>query len=432
MSTEIINAGPLPLRGEITPPGDKSITHRSLMLGAIAEGVTSVKGFLRSDDTASTAEAMRAMGAQIESSSDNLKITGRGLRGLKEPESVIDAGNSGTTARLLTGLLCAQSFSTELTGDKYLRERPMKRVVEPLRLMGAEITGNEDGNKLPLVISGRKLRPVSYEMPVASAQVKSAILLAGLYAEGRTEVIEKNPTRDHTERMLSYMGVQIERNGSSISVNPPEKLSASGITVPADISSAAFFIVAALINRGSEVLIKNVGLNPLRTGVIDILREMGGNIEALNLRELNGEPVSDLAVKSSDLHGVSISSDIIPKAIDELPVLAVAACFAEGETIISDASELRVKETDRIKAITSELRKLGASVEEFEDGMKITGTGYLKGAVCSSWGDHRIAMSVAVAGTCALGDTEIEDAASVSISYPGFFGTLKTLRNRAK
>ncbi len=428
MSRENIKGKTKPLTGELTPPGDKSVSHRSLMIGSLASGTTEVRGFLNCEDTISTANAMRKLGIDIEINGSDVKIAGKGLFGLREPEDVLDAGNSGTTTRLLTGLLSAQGFFTAVTGDKYLRARPMKRVVEPLRLMGAKITGREGGNKLPLGIEGGRLAGISYKLPVASAQVKSALLLAGLYAEGETEVVEPEATRDHTERMLSYFGVKLQKKGNGIRIKRQKEFAGRDISVPADLSSAAFFIVGALINPGSELLIRNVGVNPLRTGVIDVLRQMGGNIEVTNEREVSGEPVGDIVVKSSGLRAALIEGEMIPKAIDELPVIAAAACFAEGETIIRDASELRVKETDRIKAMTSELLKLGARVTEFEDGMSISGGTSLTGAKCSSWGDHRIAMAVAVAATRARGETEIDDPECVSISFPGFFETLGRLR----
>jgi len=364
MSNRIIIGSSKALKGEITPPGDKSISHRSLMLGSLATGTTLVRDFLISDDTLSTANAMRALGASIEISGTQVLVKGNGIYGLKEPNQIINCGNSGTTTRLLIGLLSPQAFTSTLTGDKYLQARPMKRVVGPLVQMGAKINGNEEGNKLPLTITGSKLNGISYELPVASAQVKSAILLAGLYAEGETEVIEPEPSRDHTERMLSYLGVPIKKNGHSIKINKVSKINSGEIIVPSDLSSAAFFIVAALITPGSEVLIKNVGINPLRTGIIDILKNMGGDIEIINERDVNGEPIGDILTRSSNLHATEISGDVIPKAIDELPLVAVAASFAEGETLIKDAKELRVKETDRIHAMATELGKLGVKVEE--------------------------------------------------------------------
>jgi 3-phosphoshikimate 1-carboxyvinyltransferase len=429
MTIEIIKGNSIPLKGEFTPPGDKSISHRAVILGSLAEGLTTVKGFLSCEDTLSSAKAMMMLGVPIEVEGDRVEIKGKGLFGLTEPEDTIDAGNSGTTARLISGLLSAQGFFSTITGDKYLRERPMERIVKPLTLMGAKIWGRDGGKRLPLAIQGNKLSAIQYQLPIASAQVKSAILLAGLYADGETEIIEPTPTRDHTERMLSYFGAEFEKNGMSVKIKNQKLLKGGEVQVPADISSAAFFIVAALINPNSDVLIKNVGINPHRTGILEILKQMGGDIEILNERELNGEPVGDILTRSSTLNSTEIKGDIIPKAIDELPVIAAAGCFAEGETIIKDAKELRVKETDRIRAMTTELRKLGAEVEELDDGMIIKGKGMLKGAKCSSWGDHRIAMALAVAGTRAQGITEIEDAECVSVSFPGFFDVMKKLRS---
>ena len=428
MSKRIITGNSGPLKGEITPPGDKSISHRSLMLGSLANGTSFVKGFLVSDDALSTANAMRALGAAIEINGTDVSVIGKGVHGLKQPGHIIDCGNSGTTTRLLIGLLSPQDFKTSLTGDKYLQARPMKRVVDPLTQMGARIEGNEGGNKLPLTITGSTLHAIRYQLPVASAQVKSAILLAGMYAEGETEVIEPTASRDHTERMLKYLGVPLTVNGNRIKISKVNEINPGEIVVPADISSAAFFIVAALITPGSEVLIKNVGINPLRTGIIDILKDMGGNIEIINQREQNAEPAGDIIARYSDLKAVEISGDLIPRAIDELPLAAVAAAFAEGETVIKDAQELRVKETDRIHAMASELKKMCVTVREFEDGMSIEEAESINGAVCSSWGDHRIAMSIAIAGLRAKGETIIEDADCVSVSYPGFFEELDELR----
>jgi 3-phosphoshikimate 1-carboxyvinyltransferase len=428
MAREKIKGNSGPLRGEITPPGDKSVSHRSLIIGSLASGTTEVSGFLNCEDTISTADAMRKLGAVIDINGSDVKITGKGLSGLGEPDDVIDAGNSGTTTRLLAGLLSAQGFFTAVTGDRYLRARPMKRVVDPLRLMGARITGREGGNKLPLAIEGGSLKGISYKLPVASAQVKSALLLAGMYAVGETEVIEPEPTRDHTERMLRHFGVKLQKKGNSIKISRQKEFEARDISVPADLSSAAFFIVGALISPGSELLIRNVGINPLRTGVIDVLRRMGGNIDITNEREVSGEPVGDILVRASELRGTVIEGEMIPKAIDELPVIASAACFAKGETVIRDARELRVKETDRIKAMTAELLKLGARVTEFDDGMSIKGGAPLTGASCSSWGDHRIAMAVSIAAMRASGETEIEGAECVSVSYPGFFEVLRGIQ----
>jgi len=428
VSSEIIKADSTPLRGEFTPPGDKSISHRAVIIGSLGEGTTEVRGFLNCDDTLSSTKAMMMLGVPIEIDENTVKIRGKGLFGLREPEDTIDAGNSGTTARLISGILSAQGFFSTITGDKYLRARPMERVVKPLTLMGAKIWGRDNGKRLPLAIQGSKLSAIRYQLPVASAQVKSALLLAGLYAEGETEIIEPTPTRDHTERMLSYFGADVRRNGTSVKIKSTGTLKGGEILVPADISSAAFFIVATLINPNSEILIKDVGINLQRTGILEILKQMGGDIEILNERELNGEPVGDIIVRSSALKSTEIRGGIIPRAIDEIPVIAVAACLAEGETVIKDATELRVKETDRIKAMTTELRKLGADIEELDDGMIIRGKETLKGTKCSSWGDHRIAMALAVAGTRAQGVTEIDDAECVSVSFPGFFDVMRRLK----
>jgi 3-phosphoshikimate 1-carboxyvinyltransferase len=429
VSTELIQGGGARLRGEVTPPGDKSISHRAIILGSIADGLTTLTGFLPADDTLSSAEAMMMLGVPIQIEKDTVKIWGKGAYGLTEPEDTIDAGNSGTTARFLSGLLSAQNFFSSITGDQYLRTRPMDRVVTPLMLMGAHIWGRDKGKRLPLAILGTKLRAINYTLPVASAQVKSAIILAALYAEGETEIVEPEPTRDHTERMLSYLGAAIQKNGSRIKVRGPQTLESGRVlSIPADISSASFFIVAALINSNSEILIKNVGLNPTRTGVLEILTRMGGEIEILNKREESGEDIGDIIAKSSRLKAVEVAGRTIPSTIDELPIIAVAACYAEGETIIKDAKELRVKETDRIKAISTELRKFGAEIDELDDGMIIRGRETLNETKCSSWGDHRIAMALAVAATRAKGKTEIKDAECVSVSFPEFFKTLNSLR----
>ncbi|MCY4379042.1 MAG: 3-phosphoshikimate 1-carboxyvinyltransferase [Candidatus Dadabacteria bacterium] len=411
--------------GEITPPGDKSISHRAIILGSLARGKTRASGFLASRDTLATANAFRSMGVEVEIGAGRVEIAGNGLFGLEAPRKTIDAENSGTTARLLTGVLSAQSFRSTITGDDSLRRRPMSRVTVPLRSMGARISG--EGEVLPLHITGSGLRGMDYRSPVASAQVKSAILLAGLYAAGRTSVTEPERTRDHTERMLRYFGVPVEMSGTRVSVSPGVEFSGTELEIPSDISSAAFFIVAALVNPGSEIMVKNVGLNPLRTGVLDILGEMGADISVENRRECCGESVGDLVARHGALRSVRIEGESVSRAIDELPVISVAACFAEGETVISGAGELRVKETDRISAMTGELSKLGAEIRETSDGMIINGTGELRGARCESRGDHRVAMSLAVAATRARGETVIGDAGCVSISFPEFFPLFETL-----
>lgn len=417
-----------PLMGEIITPGDKSISHRAVILSSLAVGTSTINGFLKSEDTLSTLYAFINMGVDIHMTPEILKINGVGIHGLKKPFKTVDAGNSGTTARLLMGLLSGQEFISGLTGDKYLRKRPMRRVVDPLKLMGADITGENNADNLPLIINGRKLKSIKYRLPVASAQVKSAIILAGLFADGETEIIEPQKTRDHTERMLNHLGSHLRTDDKSIFVSPVEKLNPSNLNIPSDISSAAFFIVAALINKGSEIILKNVGLNTARTGILEILKRMGGSIEIQDKKIECGEDVGDLVVKSSDLKGIEINGEDIPRAIDELPIIAAAACFAEGRTVITDAKELRVKETDRIKAVVSEFSKLGADITELEDGMIINGSQQLKGNICDSWGDHRIAMSLAIAATLSSGETTINNSECVNISYPEFFDTLSVLR----
>ncbi len=413
---------------EITPPGDKSISHRAIILGSLARGKTRARGFLSSRDTLATVNAVRHMGIDVNVNAGEVQILGKGLFGLKMPRDIIDAENSGTTARLLAGLLSAQNFPSAITGDLSLRRRPMSRITVPLRKMGAKILGR--GETLPIHITGSELEGIEYDSPVASAQVKSSLLLAGLYARGKTCVTEPKRTRDHTERMLSHFGVPLKVSENCVSIDSAEEFSGTELEIPSDISSAAFLIVAALINPGSEIVIKNVGLNPLRTGVLDIFLEMGGDISIENFRECCGEPVGDVIARHCILNGVRIEGELVSRAIDELPVISVAACFAEGQTVISEAEELRVKETDRIRAMTEELSKLGADIQEMRDGMVINGTQELHGARCHSHGDHRVAMSLAVAATRALGETVIEDTDCVSVSFPGFFQIFDELENR--
>ncbi|MHB1400759.1 MAG: 3-phosphoshikimate 1-carboxyvinyltransferase [Trichloromonadaceae bacterium] len=416
------------LRGEITVPGDKSISHRSIMLGSLAEGTTMVHGFLHGEDNHATLNAFRAMGIAIEELADGvLRIAGKGLDGLQEPQTVLDCGNSGTTIRLMTGLLCGQSFFSVLTGDRYLCKRPMKRVVGPLASMGAQIWGRGGGDLAPLAIRGAQLQAVDYTSPIASAQVKSALMLAGLYAEGVTTVREPHLSRDHSERMLRYFGAEVHPFAGGVSVHGRPRLQGREVQVPGDISSAAFFLVAALITPGSELLIRNVGVNPTRSGIIDILQQMGGQLELLNPRELSGEPVADILVRSSVLRGIDIGGEVVPRAIDEFPVVAVAASFAEGTTTIRDAKELRVKETDRIAAMTAELTKLGGRVEAREDGMVVQGVEGLVGGKVTSHGDHRIAMSMAVAALRAAGSVTIDDTACTATSFPNFWELLQGL-----
>jgi 3-phosphoshikimate 1-carboxyvinyltransferase len=418
------------IRGTITVPGDKSITHRAIILGSLARGTTVVNGYLPSEDCLNTASALRSMGISIEETQPGggqLRIDGKGLRGLSEPASILDLGNSGTGLRLLTGVLAGQDFFSVLTGDESLRGRPMRRVVDPLRRMGAEINGRDGGNLAPLAVQGRQLKGIAYALPVASAQVKSALLLAGLLAEGRTVLTEPLPSRDHTERMFRGLGILIETKGLEVSLKSPSEFSGREIDVPGDFSSAAFFIVAATIVKDSELVIRQVGVNPSRTGLLDLLSEMGAEIRLENRRELNHEPVADLVVRSRPLKGILIRPESVPRTIDEFPVLCVAAAVAEGETVVRGAEELRVKETDRIQTIVSELSKLGVDLKELPDGLVIRGGRKLSGARCLSYGDHRIAMALAIAGLVAEGETVVEGAEWIETSFPGFSSLLKSV-----
>ncbi len=421
------------LRGEIAVPGDKSISHRSIMLGSLAEGTTRVSGFLMGEDNRSTWSAFEAMGVTIrQTGPDSLEIKGVGLDGLAEPGDVLDCGNSGTTMRLMTGLLAGQNFFSVLTGDKYLRRRPMKRVVAPLTAMGARIWGRDGGERAPLAIQGGSLKPISYASPVSSAQVKSAVLLAGLSVEGETTVTEPHLSRDHSERMLACFGAAVRPFAGGVSLTGRPRLVARDILVPGDISSAAFLMVAGLITPGAELLIRNVGINPTRSGIIEILKAMGGSLDLLNIREQSGEPVADVAVRHSRLKGIEIGGDTVPRAIDEFPVISVAAALAEGTTIIRDAAELRVKETDRIAAMVSELGRLGGRVEARPDGMVISGVEQLDGGTVASHGDHRIAMSMAVAALSARGAVTIEDTGCTETSFPGFWEMIEKIRNAGR
>jgi 3-phosphoshikimate 1-carboxyvinyltransferase len=413
------------LRGEVSVPGDKSISHRSIMFGSLAEGTTRVSGFLMGEDNLSTWKAFESMGVSIsQTGTDTLEIKGVGLDGLKEPGDVLDCGNSGTTMRLMSGLLAGQNFFSVLTGDKYLRKRPMKRVVTPLAAMGAQIWGRDGGERAPLAIQGGALIPITYASPVSSAQVKSAVLLAGLSVDGETTVTEPHLSRDHSERMLSCFGAEVKPFEGGVSLAGRPRLFGQEVVVPGDVSSAAFFMVAGLITPGAELLIRNVGINPTRSGIIDILVAMGGQMEMLDIREQSGEPVADVLVRYSQLKGIEICGDLVPRAIDEFPVISVAAALAEGTTTIRDAEELRVKETDRIDAMVSELCKLGGQVEGRSDGMVITGVEELKGGTVTSHGDHRIAMSLAVAALTARDSVTIEDATCTETSFPGFWNLI--------
>ena len=424
-------ASGLSLQGRIKIPGDKSISHRALMLGALAEGETQIQGLLLGEDPRSTAECFRALGAEIsELNTELVRVRGIGLGQLQEPNDILNAGNSGTTMRLMLGILASHPgrFFT-VTGDSSLRSRPMSRVVKPLQQMGASIWGRKDNSLAPLAIQGQQLKPTIYNSPIASAQVKSCILLAGLMTEGETTVIEPALSRDHSERMLRAFGAKISVNpeNNSATVTGLAKLKGQSVIVPGDISSAAFWLVAGAIVPGSELLVENVGVNPTRTGILEVLAMMGADITLENQREVAGEPVADIRVRYSKLKACQIAGDIIPRLIDEIPIIAVAAVFAEGTTVIKDAEELRVKESDRIAVMASQLNRMGAKVSELPDGMEITGGTPLVGTDVDSYTDHRIAMSLAIAALNAGGSTIINRAEAAAISYPDFTATLKQI-----
>ncbi len=414
----IVHPGGL-VQGELRVPGDKSISHRSIMLGALAEGTTEITGFLEGEDALATLSAFRAMGVEItDPDKGNVTVNGVGMQGLQAPQQALDLGNSGTSMRLLSGLLAAQGFSVTLTGDKSLSGRPMKRVTDPLTLMGAEINTND--GKPPLTIkAGNRLRGIDYNLPMASAQVKSCLLLAGMYADGKTSVTEPAPTRDHTERMLQGMGYPLVVEGSTVTIEGGQKLKACQIDVPADISSATFFMVAAAIAPGSDVTLKHVGINPTRIGVINILELMGADISLSNETETGGEPVADIRVRYSPLRGIQIPEEQVPLAIDEFPALFIAAACAEGQTVLTGAEELRVKESDRIQVMADGLQTLGVDARPTEDGIVIEG-GVIGSGEVDSHGDHRIAMSFAIAALQAGGSIQINDCANVATSFPGF------------
>lgn len=416
-----------PLRGEISIPGDKSISHRSIMFGSLAKGTTEITNFLQGADCLSTIACFEKMGIGIENNGDSVIVHGNGLFGLKKPDTILDCGNSGTTTRLISGILAAQDFDVTLTGDDSIKKRPMKRIMDPLSHMGADIRSLEGNGCAPLAITGKRLYGIHYTSKVASAQVKSAILLAGLYADGETKVTEPYVSRNHSEIMLKYFGADVSTEGTTASIRPAKELYGNRIVVPGDISSAAFFIAAGLLVPGSEILLKHVGINPTRDGIITVCRDMGADITLLNENTDSGEPTADILVKSSTLRGTEIGGSIIPTLIDELPVIAAMACFAEGQTVIRDAGELKVKESNRIEVMVRNLSAMGADVTETEDGMIIRGGRPLHGAVIDSKLDHRIAMTFAVAGLCAEGETEIKGAECVNISYPGFYQDLERL-----
>lgn len=414
------------LRGEVTIPGDKSISHRAVMFGALAEGKTEITGFLRGADCLSTISCFRQLGISIEETADKIIVHGKGLHGLRAPVSTLDTGNSGTTTRLISGILAGQNFTSVLTGDSSIQRRPMRRIMTPLSQMGASIRSIKENDCAPLEITGSSLHGISYMSPVASAQVKSAVLLAGLYADGETSVTETAISRNHTELMLKSFGADIRTDHLTATIRPNPALHAMDIHVPGDISSAAYFIAAGSLVPDSEILIRNVGINPTRDGIIRVAREMGADITLFNEKN-TGEPVADLLVKSSSLHGITIGGDIIPTLIDELPIIAVMAAAADGTTVIRDAAELKVKESDRIAVMTENLSAMGCDITATQDGMIIHGRNALQGSVIDPHSDHRIAMSFAVAAMIADGETEIKDADCVMISYPDFYDDLKKL-----
>jgi len=425
-----------PLRGAISVPGDKSITHRAIILTALAEGMGTIKGYCRGEDCLNTVRALRALGVKIDHTADELRVHGKGLWGLSEPSEIVDCGNSGTGIRLLTGLLAGQDFFTVLTGDASIRRRPMGRIVKPLREMGATIAGRKGGELAPLAVMGSTLRAITYASPVASAQVKSSLLLAALFAQGTTRITEPRLSRDHTERLFQFYDLPLKREGTTLVMEGRPLLgwiAKAELTVPGDLSAAAFFIVGASIVPGSDVTITGVGVNPTRTGLLDILARMGADIQLLNPREEAGEPIADIRVKSAPLHGVTIGPDLIPRTIDEFPILCVAAAVAEGETVISGAEELRVKESDRIATMAAELRLMGAEMTERPDGLQIQGlgrhreNGRLRGTQGRSHGDHRVAMSLAIASLTAASETVIDETDCIETSFPDFHRCLSEL-----
>ncbi len=416
-----------PLKGTVTIPGDKSISHRSVMFGALADGTTKVTNFLRGADCLSTIACFRKLGIEIEETPDEILIHGKGIHGLTAPDSMLDVGNSGTTTRLISGILAGQPFTTELNGDESIQSRPMKRIIDPLSQMGADIESIRGNGCAPLRIRQSQLHGIHYQSKVASAQVKSCILLAGLYADGTTSVTEPYLSRNHTEIMLKHFGAQITSKGTTATIVPGSELHGQEIEVPGDISSAAYFIAAGLIVPGSEILIKNVGINPTRDGLLQVCKDMGADITLLNKNLGNGEPTADLLVRAGSLHGTTVGGAVIPTLIDELPVVAALACFAEGTTVIKDAQELKVKESNRIDVMVQNLTAMGAHVTATDDGMIIEGGHPLHGAVIDSKLDHRIAMTFAITALASDGKTEITGADCVKISYPGFYEDLSML-----
>lgn len=418
------------IEGSTRVPGDKSISHRAVILGSLARGLTEISNLSPCEDCMRTVTAFKNMGIEFSFSKESVIVKGKGLSGLSEPHDVLDFGNSGTSIRLLAGVLSAQSFFSVLTGDQYLLKRPMNRVIIPLALMGAKITGRANNRFAPLAIKGEKLKPVSYSMPVPSAQVKSSIILAGIFAEGTTRITETAPTRDHTEIMLSSFGGKISKSGETIAVEGGQNLEGTKIFVPSDISSAAFFLVAASLLKDSSVTIKDVGINPTRTGILDILKQMGARIEVSNVSLKNGEPVADISASTSQLHGISLGEKIAPRAIDEFPIIFIAAALARGTTHITGIKELRVKESDRIATMVKGLKNMGIKAIEGEGEVTIEGTEKFRGTEINSFGDHRVAMAFSVAALLADKETHIDDVKCIDTSFPGFFDILERVVKR--
>ncbi|MBQ0139430.1 MAG: 3-phosphoshikimate 1-carboxyvinyltransferase [Kurthia sp.] len=427
MTNKTVHIENTSLNGTITVPGDKSISHRSIMFGSIAKGTTTVTGFLEGEDCLRTIEAFKQMGVKIERNGSNVKIESQGMDAWEEPQDILYMGNSGTTTRLLLGLLAGSNVHAVLSGDESIAKRPMKRVINPLREMNAQITGRQDGQFAPLAVKGSPLQAITYDMPVASAQVKSAILLAGLNAEGTTIVREQETTRDHTELMLKQFGVEIATKDKVISLAGGQKLTASHVEVPGDISSAAFFLVAGAIAENSEIVLENVGLNETRTGIIDVLQAMQADLTIEPYENEHAEKAGRVTIRTSQLQATTIDGEIIPRLIDEIPIIALLATQARGTTIIKDAEELKVKETNRIDAVVAELAKLGADIQATDDGMIINGPTRLSGASLKTYGDHRIGMMDAIASLVTTGPIELDDAACIAVSYPNFFEDLQGL-----
>lgn len=428
MSKKVLQYDKPSLQGTLTIPGDKSISHRSVMFGAIATGKTTVDGFLLGEDCLSTIDCFRKLGVKIDVEGTNVSIDSPGIEGWQEPTEVLYTGNSGTTTRLLLGILAGSTIHSVMTGDASIGKRPMRRVIDPLRQMGAHITGRADGQYTPLAIQGTALQAIDYHMPVASAQVKSAVLLAGLRAEGTTIVREMEVSRDHTERMLRQFGAQVDEVDGVISLKGGQTLTGTHVSVPGDISSAAFFLVAGAICEDSKITLENVGVNPTRDGIIEVLHNMGASITLMPNEDSQSEPTATITIETSTLRGTTIEGDIIPRLIDEIPILALLATQANGKTIIKDAEELKVKETDRITAVVDELKKLGANIEATEDGMIIEGPTPLRGASLKTYGDHRIGMMGAVAALITDGAVTLDDAECIAVSYPSFFEHIEEVK----